>query len=282
MATVGEAIRGFLLLFQHSPAQLYTLLGSVGGKRYLNLGWWDDPGLDLEAASDELVRQVGRLAELGAKDRVLDVGFGFGAQDRLWAREFGCRGIEGINITPLHARIAWEDARKAGLTSSIQYHLGNATLVPFADNSFDKVVALECAFHFDTRRDFLNEALRVLRPGGTLAVADIIRGPWLPHVRARALQRFYGYLHERFWQIPRANRYGEDRYRSELAQAGFESVELTEVSEKVLFPFAQHHLIYEVDRVVGWPRRLLRWVEAFCLSGFQRYVFVKARKPGGN
>ncbi len=167
--------RGLGLLFGHSPAQLYHLLGQPSEKAYLNLGYWPAgsnrtpgiPAVTLEEAAEELVREIGRLAELSTANRLLDVGFGFGQQDVLWARELNCASIFGVNITALHVAGATERAAQERLSERIQYQQGDACRLAFREGAFDRVIALECAFHFNTRHRFISEAYRVLAPGGT-------------------------------------------------------------------------------------------------------------------
>jgi len=75
--------------------------------------------------------------------------------------------ITGINISD--AQIA--DAR--ALAPSCTFQVMNATKLDFPHNHFDAVICIEGACHFDTRDQFLEEAHRVLKPGGSLAMSDM-------------------------------------------------------------------------------------------------------------
>lgn len=94
---------------------------------------------------------------------MLDVGFGYGDQDFKWLRERQVAKVYGLNITPHHVEAAQRRAQEEGLADRTDFRLGSATELPFEDNTFDRVVALESAFHFYPRSAFFAEALRVLR-----------------------------------------------------------------------------------------------------------------------
>ncbi|MGO4748660.1 cyclopropane-fatty-acyl-phospholipid synthase family protein, partial [Streptomyces sp. 2MCAF27] len=141
---------------------------------FLNFGYWPPDCSSLDEACRTLAERLGDAAGITRGDRVLDAGFGFGDQDMHWMETRGPALIAGLNVTPAQVELAQKRVRERKLDDRIDLKVGSATDMPFEAESFDRIVALESAFHFDTRQDFFGEAARVLRPGGTLATADVI------------------------------------------------------------------------------------------------------------
>ena len=222
--------------FRGRAEEVYTLLGDralTDETRYLNLGDWEGAE-DVDTACRQLVHRVGTAADLGPGDRVLDVGFGFGAQDVYWMTRFAPREIVGVNITGPQVAAARRRVAAAGLADRIHLYHASATELPLPDQAFDVVVALECAFHFRTRERFFSEAHRVLRPGGRLVTADIIP-------RAGALDRpslaalGWHFVATRF-DMPRVNAYPASEYRRRLRGAGFSQAEVASIRDRVYAP----------------------------------------------
>lgn len=215
---------------------VYALIGErtlTGGTRYLNLGDWRTAH-DVDTACEALVRRVGDAAGLGPGDRVVDAGFGFGAQDVAWVERHGVEEIVGLNLSALQVRAARQRVAAHGLSDRIRLLRASATRMPLADGTYDAVIALESAFHFRTREDFFREAHRVLRPGGRLVTADI-----LP--RAGALSRpspaalAWHYAATRF-DMPYVNAYPAAEYRRRLARAGFAQAQIASIRDDVYVP----------------------------------------------
>jgi len=123
---------------------------------------------------------------------------------------------------------------KLKIDDVVQLQYGNATDLQFENESFDLVVAVESAFHFYTREKFFEETIKVLRPGGRLAMADII--PIVELENMTWYNRILELMRLSLWCIPLENSYVEKEYIAKMKKAGFSRVEITDISEHVFEP----------------------------------------------
>jgi ubiquinone/menaquinone biosynthesis C-methylase UbiE len=154
-----------------------------------------DPGPVTEAAWEHAQRvladRVVALARLPHDADVLEVGCGFGGNIAVIDATRAARRIVGLDIGPRQLELAARLIRCQG-PATPEWVRGDAVRLPFTDGTFDALLAVECAFHFASRRRFAVEAARVLRPGGRLVLTDIVgqpapeSGAWPPDVRAMA------------------------------------------------------------------------------------------------
>ena len=125
--------------------------------------------------------ELARAAGLDSAKRVLDVGSGIGGTSRCLAAQFGCH-VTGIDLTEEYCRVAAMLSARVGLQAQVEYRQGDATNLPFADASFDVVWTEHVAMNIPDKPRLYREMHRVLKPGGTLAVYDILAGPSQPIV----------------------------------------------------------------------------------------------------
>ncbi|MDH3537229.1 MAG: methyltransferase domain-containing protein [Gammaproteobacteria bacterium] len=125
-----------------------------------NLGYWKNARKLAEVCAD-MARKLATAADLRPGEHLLDVDCGCAEQDLLWVREYDVGTILGIENTPLRVDLANASVADAGLGQRIEIRNGSATRCPFAEESFDKIMALECAFHFRTRELFFSKKLIV-------------------------------------------------------------------------------------------------------------------------
>src|SRR5882762_9303088 len=139
------------------------------------------------------------LAHLNAGEVVLDLGSG-----------------GGIDMTDEMLALANENKRKAG-AENVEFLRGEIEHIPLPDNSVDVIIS-NCVINLSADKDaVLREAFRVLKPGGRLAVSDVVtRGEVDPQIRQNIL----------LWVGCVAGALEETEYRDKLVSAGFQQVEI--------------------------------------------------------
>lgn len=185
-----------------------------GDSGYFNIGYWEAGATDLVTACGRLIDELASTVPDDASF-ILDIGCGIGGGTRRLTDRFPDALVLGANIS----RWQLAQAKQRGVTVAVM----DAVHLPIASGSTDAVIAAESAQCFDTRADFFAEAYRVLRPGGTLAVADMLFRDTGPTGS---------------WMIPLANNVESlDQYAALITDAGFELGSLRDTAVTCWKPF---------------------------------------------
>jgi cyclopropane fatty-acyl-phospholipid synthase-like methyltransferase len=187
---------------------------------YQHLGYWYDENDDtpLDEAQKRLTRKVVDTLGLRSGENVLDAGCGTGVTTVHIAGEYGVQ-VTGITLSPVEVATAQAKASESGLSDQARFEVADFHAQPYPENHFDAIVAIEALFNsFDLEKALL-EFLRVLRPGGRVAIAEMTKtraespvGQPFPSARAPMLA---------------------DRWIQEFESAGFVIEELTHCGRRV-------------------------------------------------
>jgi arsenite methyltransferase len=162
------------------------------------------------------------VADLHEGETVLDLGSGGGIDVLLSARRVGPQGkAYGLDMTDEMLALARENASKAGV-ANVEFLKGEMEEIPLPEASVDVIIS-NCVVNLSPDKDaVLAETFRVLRPGGRLAIADIVTRADLPAPVRQSMDAWTGCI---------AGALAEDDYRAKLAAAGFEDVQIESFRE---------------------------------------------------
>jgi arsenite methyltransferase len=157
------------------------------------------------------------LIELREGETVLDLGSGGGIDVLLSAKRVGPTGrAYGLDMTDDMLALARENQRQAGAVN-VEFLKGEIENIPLPDNSVDVIIS-NCVINLSADKSrVLREAFRVLRPGGRLAVSDVVVRGEVPESVRQSMLLWVGCI---------AGALEESDYRTKLAAAGFVEVDL--------------------------------------------------------
>ena len=157
------------------------------------------------------------LAQIASGETVLDLGSGGGIDVLLSARRVGPTGkVYGLDMTDEMLELARANQAKAGVTN-VEFLKGDIEHIPLPDNSVDLIIS-NCVINLSPDKDLvLAEAFRVLKPGGRLAVSDIVVRGEIPRAIRHNIELWAGCV---------AGALEEREYVTKLERTGFEQVSI--------------------------------------------------------
>ena len=201
---------------ENDVVKLYDALSpimevSTGGDM-LNFGYWDDSTLHPVDAQKRLCHMIGDLAEISSANMIADIGCGILGPAKIWSSQYPSLQISSVNVN-----FSQLSSVNSGSISKLN---STARMLPFADSSLDRIIALESAQHFKPIGDFISESNRVLKDDGILALA-------IPTATDNSSLSNLGIL-KFTWS---SEHYSQKQIIDEISQNGFEIVESKDIGK---------------------------------------------------
>ena len=212
---------------ENDVVKLYDALSpimeiSTGGDM-LNFGFWNDSTPHPVDAQKQLCTMVGEMAELSSAQVIADVGSGILGPAKIWNLEYPSLKISSVNVN--FSQLSSVDSGNISKLNS------TARMLPFADSSLDRVIALESAQHFKPIGDFFSESHRVLKDDGILALA-------IPTATDNSSLSNLGIL-KFTWS---SEHYSQKHLTEEISKNGFAITQSSEIGKNVYSPLAEYYL----------------------------------------
>jgi len=204
----------------------YTYFWDLNQSHALHYGYWDATTKTFRDALENINKILSEKAQIKNGAIVLDAGCGVGGSS-IWLAKNKQATVTGITLSDKQAARANQYARKIELDKKVSFQVQDFTKTTFPDESFDVVWAIESVCHARDKGMFVEEAFRLLKPGGSLIMADFFIEK---NGSAHDQKEIDAWAHG--WAVPFFEK--KEVFYSTLTATGFSFVEMTDSTANIM------------------------------------------------
>jgi len=183
----------------------------------MHYGFWYSDTKNLADAISNTDKFVAESLAINSGDTVLDAGCGVGGTSIYVAEATGAK-VEGVTLSEVQLKIARKKTFGSAVAHLLNFSKQDFTKTNFKENTFSKIYGIECICYANKKIDFLNEAYRIMKPGGKISVVDAFL--IIENLNAEERNIYTKFIEG--WRIP--NLSTKDEFKKFLKKAGFKNI----------------------------------------------------------
>lgn len=254
----------------------YKNLWRIDKNYSLHYGFYDSKHTTHGETVVNMNRVLAKIAKIKPEDKILDAGCGIGGSAIWLAKHFGAR-VTGINISRMQLKIAKNLAKENKVDNLVQFDIRDFNNTKFPKNSFDVVWGLESICHAENKKKFLREAIRVLKAGGRIIIAD-------GFLKNKELAENEGKIYNRWrdgWAVPNLSTVGE--FHKYLKELKFQKIKFKDITKNVMPSSIRLYrasiIAYPIGKLLEWLGFRTKVQTKNIVSAYYQHKIVK-RKIG--
>lgn len=212
----------------------------------IHYGYWDEQVRSFPESLARMNAVMREAADISSSDEVLDAGCGVGGSSIYLAGEVGCR-VTGITLSARQVEQATRNARTRDLEGSVRFMEMDYCHTDFPDASFDVIWGCESICYAGDKNTFIEEAWRLLRPGGRLVVADGFVTEFDNNKHPTIRKWLDGWM-VNYLETP-------SRFGNFMREAGFNEIHYRDISRQAAHSSRRlNRFYYLASLYVGWKK----------------------------
>jgi sarcosine/dimethylglycine N-methyltransferase len=219
-STYSEAVSTAREYYNSSSAE--NFYSTIWGGEDIHVGIYQGENDSIFDASQRTVEKIAEQLKLDPSTTVLDIGAGYGGSARYLVKTYGCP-VDCLNLSEVQNERNRKLNQEQGVADKIDVYDGDFEALPMSDASYDVVWCQDSILHSSNREKVLEEAYRVLKPGGEFIFTDPMQSD---DCNPEEIQPVLDRIH-----LPSMGSVGF--YRQVASRLGFDEVQFIDMSEQI-------------------------------------------------